>query len=242
MAVTVTSICTMALRKIKVLAAGETIETSDLTDLADELRRMLDTWRLEPLIVVADSIRTFDLDTTKNTYTYYADVAADFNGARPTHIKSATLRDSSGMGYPLAPITSTEWSGSSRRSILAQPTGFYFNAAFPIAEVRLDCMPDPNWPIIELVVQDAFDVSTLEADWADAITLAPGYEDALIYNLACRVHQDYGVALPNSIAGLAAAFKAVIKRANLQVPHLMGDFPTRRKDIRGSYDIIAGPR
>lgn len=238
---TVKSMCQQALRKIRVLAAGEDIEDTDTTTVADELRRMLDTWRLENLMIVANTIESFDLDSSKNTYTIYDDAAADFETPRPVAIISATLRDGSGRGWPLAPMTSREWSESSSRTIQAQPSRFYFNAAFPHAEIRLDCMPDTAWPDIELVLQQPFDVSTVQADWTDDLEFPPGYEDAIIYNLAVRVHEDYGVALPRDVGALAMSFKGLIKRANLQVPVLDTDEMDRARGVRGTYDIRRGP-
>jgi hypothetical protein len=241
MPVTVRTICTQALRKIRVLAAGETIETADCTEVSDELRRMLDAWRLENLMIVSTNIESFDLDSSKNTYTIYDDPAADFETPRPVAVLSATLRDGSGRGWPLAPMTSQEWSESSSRSIQAQPSRFYYHAAHPIASVRLDAMPDTAWPTIELTMDGPFEISTVEEDWDDAIVLAPGYENAIIYNLAVAVHEDFGVPLPKTTGALAMGHKKLIKRANFEVPTLDTDEIGHTRGVRGTYDINRGP-
>lgn len=242
MTVTVKSMCQQALRKIRVLANGEDIEAVDTAEVADEMRRMLDTWRLESLMILSNTIESFDLDSSKNTYTIYDDPAADFQTPRPVAVLAATLRDGSGRGWPLAPMTDIEWSESSSRTITAQPSRFYFNAAFPIAQIRLDCMPDTGqWPTIELVTQGPFEVSTVEADWTDEITLAPGYEDAIIYNVGALVAESFGVPIPKSVLAMAHGTKRLIKRANTQVPIAETDDIMRTRGVRGTYDINRGP-
>lgn len=239
MAVTVRTICTQALRKIKVLAAGEAIEETDLTDMADELRRMLDTWRLEPMMILVETVRSFDLSPLKNTYTYYDDAAADFEAVRPVVVLAATMKNADGFSYPLDTMTAIEWSESSNRTIVGRPTRFFYHAAFPIADLRLDCLPDDAWPTIELVTQEPFEVSTVEADWDDDLTFAPGYEDCMIYNLGVRVAGDFSVSPPQGVLAFAASFKALVKRANFDVPELVIEHG--RRGLRGTYDITAGP-
>lgn len=238
---TVRKMATTALRKIKVLANGEDIEDTDLDVLAEEIGRMLDTWKLESLMVVAHTTRSYALDPSKNSYTFYSDVAADFNGPRPVSISSATLRDDSGRGWPLAELTAEQWSASSTRTIQSRPSGFYYEPSFPIAYIKLDAMPDTAWPLLELVTMEGATIDVAEAAYDTEITFAPGYEDAIIYNLATRVHEDFGVPLPKDVAGFAMSFKALIKRANLTVPLMVTDVPVSRGQRRGTYDIRGGP-
>jgi hypothetical protein len=222
-----------AMKKIGVLARSAVPTDAEYTDGIAELRSMLDTWRLEGLMIYSRSLRSFSLLPGRASYTYGE--GGNFDAPRPTSIESATIRDDAGLAWPLAPITDVEYSRLYNRSTVARPTRFYFRPSYPIAEVRFDTIPDGD--NVEFAVMDELE---LPANPDEDIDFPPGYEDCIVYNLGLRLCPDFSVDVPRDVLALAGNFAALIKRKNLTIPTSFIDGP-HRKGALGTYDITQGP-
>lgn len=230
---TLKALINTAMRKAKIIGAGEEAAPEDFQDVLADLRRMVGNWRLEPLMIYVNARKQFDLQPGAASYPIGDGAAWDTE--RPIRILAATILDGAGGTFPLTEITATEYSRHSHKSRVGRPRHFFYEATFPMAAVRFDCVPDD--PTVELVVQESLtipDVLTAELEFPE------GYEDALIYNLAVRIAPDFGKPATPEIVGLAVSYKALVKRANTVVPTAYIESPVGANVI-GTYDINAGP-
>lgn len=231
MATTTKRIVTASMRKLGVLPRGKEPTAKELADCKAELRTMIDTWRLEKLMVVANQLVTFDLDPAKRLYTYSSALNSDFVGERPVAILSAVINDGAGMTYPLESMTVSEYSDLDNAAQAGTPSRYCFIASHPAASIGFDCLP--MQPSITLTVQAP--ILTLPAVDTEEMELAPGYEDALIYNLAVRTAPDFEVDLDRNgvIAGMAGSAKRLIKQTNFELPRAHPRHPM----TSGRFDI-----
>ncbi len=221
-----------AMRKPGILAAGEEASPEEFRDVKAELMRMIDTWRLEELMVYVNTIEQFSLQPGAAAYAI-GDGAA-WDTPRPVKIPYATIKDGAGGSFPLVALTSAEYSQLGHKGSVGRPRAFYYQPSMPIGEVRFDKIPDD--PTVELVLSQPL---TLPEQLTDTISFPPGYEDALIYNLAVRICPDFGKTASNELVGLAVGSKRLIKNTNAQVPTLKIEHGVR--PVLGTYDIHAGP-
>ena len=221
MATTTKRIVTRAMRKLGVLPRGREPKETELADCKAELRSMLDTWRLEKLMVVANSIVDFELDPAKRIYTYSAASNSDFVGERPVSILGASISDGATQ-WPLDEMTVKEYSQlNGQADAPGTPTRFCFIKTYPQAQFGLDCLPLE--PSIRLVVQAP--IVTLPAVDTTEFELAPGYEDALFYNLALRIAPDFEVQPDQVTIAMAGSAKRLIKQANFELPEVSPRHP-----------------
>lgn len=218
--------------KAKILAAGEEAAPAEFQDVLADIRRMVDTWRLENLMIYVNARKQFDLQP--GAASYAIGDGALWDQERPIDILSASIKDGAGGSFPLRKLASTEYSELSHKGSVGRPTSFYYHATYPIAAVLFNKVPDD--PIVELVVQESL---VLPTDLSAEMDFPPGYEDCLIYNGAVRICGDFGKSPSQELLGLAIASKALVKRANVQVPLLKIEHGVGL--IPGTYDINAGP-
>lgn len=230
---TLKSVINTAMRKARILAAGEEASPEDFQDVKDELFRMVKTWRLENLMVYVNQIEQFDLQPGAAAYTIGD--GATWDTERPIKIMSATLKDGAGVSYPLVSLTASEFSQLSHKGESGRPSRFYYHPTYPVAEVRFSKIPDD--PFVELVMQQSLSLPT---QLTDELEFPEGYDDAIIHNLAVRICPDFGKTAKPELLGLAVSFKTLIKRANATVPILKTD-ELRSTNTLGTYDINAGP-
>lgn len=229
-------IVTRAMRKLGFLARTAEPKDTELADAKNELRSMLDTWRLEKLMVVANSNLVFDLDPTKRIYTYSSASNSDFVSERPVAILAAVIDSGAGERWPLEEITVAEYSALQNPNTPGTPSKFCYAADYPQASIRLNCLP--MQPLLRLTVQAP--LVTLPADDTQEYDLPPGYEDALIYNLAVRIAPDLSVDLDQVTVAMARDSKRLIKLANFELPKSAPRHPQQRSD---RFDITNfGPR
>ena len=237
MATTTTRIVTRAMRKLGALPRGRQPSTTELADCKTELRGMLDTWRLEKLMVVANAIVNFDLDPAKRLYTYSSALNSDFVGERPVSILGASISDGTTQ-WPLDEMTVKEYALlNGQADAPGTPQRFCYFKTFPQAQIGLDCLPME--PSIRLIVQAP--LVSLPAVDTEEFELAPGYEDAIFYNLAVRLAPDFEVELDQVTIAMAQSAKRLIKQANFELPEVSPRHPHQggeRFDINNFGPVV----
>lgn len=211
-----------ALRVINVLASGETPTANEQSDALATLNSMLDAWRTESLMVYA--LRTEQLAMT-GAASYTVGTGGDLNTTRPVKIESAYWRNGD-VDYPLRLADAKAWAGVADKSTAGTPDWLYYEPAYPLGVVHLT--PAPSSGTLHLVTWTPF--AALGAN--DPVALPPGYEEAIVYQLAARLAIEYGRGVPPDVAALARAAKTDIKRANFRVPKMDIGFSGRRYDIQ----------
>ena len=213
-----------ALRKIGVLASGETPGADMIQDGLSDLNAMLDAWSADGAMVYASTPESFSLSSGKQTYTIGA--GGDFDTTRPSRIEFGTI-SLNGVELMLkGPVSTAEWAGS-YKSLIGMPFSFWYNATSPLGEVRFDATPAQTYPL-NLYTSGQLARVALN----DTMSLPPAYEDALVYNLAVRMAPEYPAHKDLTVvATLAQESKIAVKRLN-QKPIVMNlNERYRRPDI-----------
>lgn len=207
---------TAALRKLGVVASGESVSSSEAIDGLSETNRMLARWSNDGLIVHTKVREALSLVVGTQDYTMGS--GADFDTTRPLKIEEATILDaSSNLEYSLRKVTLKEWASIADKSQTSTlPTDLFIAGTYPNETLYLYPVPSSA----HTLVLWSWKPLTAIASLTTAISLPPGYDDAMIYNLALRLAPEYGRAVPDVVAGLAVDSLAAIKRMNIKPSYL----------------------
>ena len=168
-----------ALRKAGVtLGPQRTPSPAQFQDAIDELNRLLGSLSCDPLWIYGQDILSLPLDG-KTVYTIGIDPTgsrppADFAVTVPKGITEAVYV-SGGAHYEVLLLTPQQWAQQCH-------AGVYFDRGYPIANLYLNGQPSTGnldlytWHVIPSV-----------AGLGDVVVIPPGYEDAIVLNLACRL-------------------------------------------------------
>lgn len=257
MATSVKSIIDQALRKLGAVGTGEQAGADEHADALAALRVMLDTWSLEALLVPFTVTEQFDLTPGQAFYSMGPD--GDWVTTRPTRIEQIRLLGDDGRSTyipeasrnglrdqaSVEPGAPSAWLGQADGlrwfvSFNALPLGgaALVTSRKPFDVDALDnfARPYDETAGAETVYPSGFVLSGIQTPLA----FPPGYEAAIIYNLAVHLAPEYkGLDLPPMVVDQAARAKALIKIANTQPVDLVLDPVLTGR--RGPYDIRLGP-
>jgi hypothetical protein len=139
-------------------------------------------------------------------------VYAEFNCPRPVSIESANFINANGESFDLEPMSSQSWSREPDKSASGRVVRrYYLESSYPLATIYL--LPTTTqsgckieiWSWVQLVQFDAV---------TDTFDLPPGYEAAVVMNLAIDLAAAYGRQVSPSTAARAAQYKTVIQGVN----------------------------
>lgn len=205
---TTLEIITKALQKIGAVTKSETISADDAADALSSLNAMISSWSLDSLLVYASILESFTLTAGDSSYTIGS--TGDFNTSRPTEILSAYIRDNT-TDTGLNIITEEEYDTISVKSFSGKPSLICYTPSYPLGTIKLDKLPDQTYTLF-LLSKKPFSSYAL----SDDVTLPPGFERAIVYNLALELAPEYGQPLDASVASIARDSLSLIKTANVR--------------------------
>jgi hypothetical protein len=201
------------------------------------LNRLMDQWSAEfaPLFNIIDGFTgapTPGWTLTPGTAAYTIGVAG-LLGVRPTQISEIYLLDGNSVSYYLVPITADEFARLVYKVAPGRPDRYYAN--FNEQTIQLTFYPTPAYADqVHCMYQDRMQ---LFANASTVVNLPPGYEEALIYNLALRLLPALGKQIPPDVASRASWAKGVITLANTNTYMLQNPMPTMKKRF---FNILTG--
>lgn len=222
-----------SLRKLGVIAVGETVNANDEAICLEALNAWLDAANANRLTLYAIARNVHDLVADQAAYTIGS--GADFDQFRPTEIDSASVILDPTADEPVEvpigrPLTRDEYQRLAVKSLSSTyPSHYYYNQdvnASGFGTVTLYPVPDSSTPDFVIYAPKHLTEVTA-ANIASTLVLPPGYRRMLIYNLAQEVAADFEKAVTAEIATIAAESKADVQIANfkpseLKFPRLMG--------------------
>lgn len=223
-----------AYRRLGVIATNEEPNAAEAQDALDTLNDMLDTWSLENLLVLGETITTQVLTPLKQSYTI--GTGGDIAITWPTQIDQAQLRVTSvtpNLDLPLRILNDQEYAQirlKTQQSTYVQ--AIYFNATYPLGTMFV-------WPVptqAETLVLWTKDVVASFATLDTNVTLGRGYPRALRYNLALELAAEHGRLIPPEVERLARDSRAVLKRSNTTPELAMLDLPAGQRSDYGAYN------
>lgn len=208
MAVTALDIIKRSLRLLGVKGAGEKLDSSEANDAFLALNSLVDSWNNESLMIYNLELVTHVL--TPGTGAYTIGPGATINTTRPQNIKSAYINDGN-ADWPIIIINDEQfnriWDKTTQSSY---PEYLYYRSDYPTGTIEV-------WPVpsaAHTLNLSVWNQLTAFASTAAEVSLPPGYQRALEFNLALEIAPEYG-ANPSPIVGSTAVqSKSKIKAIN----------------------------
>ncbi|GAC1403859.1 MAG: hypothetical protein NVSMB64_06230 [Candidatus Velthaea sp.] len=229
-ALTALDLIKSSLRLIRALGPGRGAGPAELADALLVLNSMIDSWNTEDLNIWLIQRDVYNLVAGTQTYTYgiggVFDTTSGNAVVKPNNFERAGLITSvSGpLELPLQLINVDDWAAIPIKNVASTiPTRLYNDGAFPLATLSLWPVPSVNAQIALYVEHGIPQFATTAA----TVVLPPGYFDALRYNLAVQLSDEWavrpGVKLTDNVVRLAIELKARIKSANMETQYLRCD-------------------
>jgi len=232
---TVRDLVTRALRVATIVGAGEVPDADDAADALLSLNLMLDAWQAERLYVFAVVERLGTL--VAGTATYTVGAGATFNVPRPQRIEWAYTRDSQNYDRDVDVVPDQVFAAISLKSLgNVFPTVLWYETAYPLGVIHL-------WPLPPAGLVLHFGAWTVLSEYTslnDAVSLPPGYEDAIVFSLAERICPEYGKAVSPDLMKQAINARANIQQDNLPDMRVMCEFTGGDSRPLGYGDYVAG--
>jgi hypothetical protein len=174
-----------ALRKAAItLGPQRTPSSAQFQDAIEELNRMIGSWNCDRLNIYSISRNQFPL-TGAGSYTIgqVPGMLADFDAPRPQAIERANVINGS-IRYSVGLVTPAQWAEITVQALPNTiPYVLYNDRAYPLSTLFLYGQPVGG---MELELYTWFAIQTFQK-LEDVVMLPPGYEDALVLNLAVRL-------------------------------------------------------
>lgn len=217
-----------SMRLIQVSAADTDLTAAELDDGIQSLNRMLDQWGVEELMLYQVIRETFTLTQGTNPYTIgYGGV---WNTVRPIKIVGAYLTLNNGslpVDYPMGILEAEDYNAIRLKTLSTNfPAYLYYQPSFPVAEAYIYPVFAPNDPSTQgpaTITLTSWKPLPLITDPTCYIELPPGYWEAIVFNLAVRIAEEYQFDIRATTVALAQNALRIIKRMNQRTPTLQTD-------------------
>jgi hypothetical protein len=222
-------IITAAFNKIQVTA----VTTAQTADALINLNNMVSMLGADGLMY-AVSTESFTATVADPEYTIGS--GADWDTARPINVISCYLRDSENYDWPIKVMAGKDYTRLSNKSWSARPSQLYFLPEYPVAKIIFDAAPDYAYTVV-LELQKNFTEFALTTT---TVTLPNEYKEALVYNLAVSLGEDWGRTIPNTVIVKAEQYKEIIASliaSQRKIPRAKFDFGGFR-GAGGDYSVV----
>jgi len=211
-----------ALRKAGVtLGPQRTPSPAQYQDGIEEVNRLIGSLSCDRLFIFTNQRFEFPLNPGQKTFTIGIDptgqATPDFSAPRPQFIERANIIQNN-LRYPLALLTVLQWPQIRAQDLPTTiPQGLYNDRAYPLATLYLYGQPMAgcSLELFYWYLVPAF----LSPD--DVVLLPPGYEDALVLNLAVRLAPHFQREVPPAVARDAQL--ALMRLESINAPQPIAD-------------------
>lgn len=226
---TVRDILKASLRKIEAIATGETPDAAELSESLSAMNMLLDSWSNENLFIYSKVREEFNFVASQYQYTMGS--GGDFSTTRPLTIEQVLVKEPGAdpvFETPVEIITKDEYSQITVKVTETDiPTKVYPDYGNPL--VTLNFWGVPGDSSYKAVIYSAKALTTFTtSQYSTSLTFPPGYERALVYNLALELAPEFGKVPSADVYRSASESKAAIKRKNI-IPKYMGTDPGVRQ-------------
>jgi hypothetical protein len=231
MTTTVREIISSSLLKINAIQPGEIPTDGDLDISLESLMGLVDSWSNERLMIY--TINPYYFEATAGKQIYTMGPGGDWNTPRPMAIQQAYLRlnaqvnntnpvtfsfPSDVADLPIAMANDAQWASIAVKQLSAVfPTIMYDDGNYPLRNIYLYPIPNQH-QVVALWLWEPLD-NFISLD--ETIEFPPGYERAIIYNLAMELAPEFGKVLSEEVIGTATDSKMAIAAINSS-PQMMG--------------------
>lgn len=198
-----------SLQKIGALVKGEAPAADEADDGLDSLNQLIESWANDSLLCYARTWESFSLSGGTASYTIGS--GGTFNTTRPFDIVQAYVRNGT-IDYALGYIDDQAYNSISFKSIQGIPEFINSDNAYPLATLRLYPVPSAAYTLFLLTEKPLTGFATLDT----SVSLPPGWERALIHNLALELAPEYQQQPDPSIVAIAKESLGMIRVASVK--------------------------
>lgn len=202
-----------SMRLVKALGAGETPTDDEVQDGLTALNDMLDAWSIQNLAIYQVQTESFTWASGNATRTMGD--GGDFDTTRPVEIEGMFQRQND-IDYPIQKATQQQYSAivdkTTQSSIV---TWIYPDMAYPLATLYAWPVPSVN---ASIHIQSWKALQSFPNATTD-VALPPGYREAVAYNLAVRIADEYEATVSPSVFRRAASSLRTVKQRNNRTPN-----------------------
>lgn len=217
-----------AMRLIQVSAVDVDLTANELKDGLESLNRMLDSWSLDELMLYQVTREQFPLVTNQNPYSI--GLGGDFETVRPTRIVGAYLELNNGsipVDYPMQVLNWDDYDAIRLKTLSTNfPNYLYYQPSFPLGEIYIYPVFAPNDPATigpAYLHLTSWKPLPIIVDPTAALEFPPGYWEAIVFNLAVRIAEEYQFDIRETTVQLATSALKRLKRINQRTPTLQTD-------------------
>jgi hypothetical protein len=192
-----------------------TLSDNDSQTILRFLNRMVDSWSTENAMIYAISTETLALSAGVATY-----LSSGLAGGRPVNVGAINVTYG-GVNYDLTKIDATAYSQIGIPSIQAIPTQVYIDMGMPNATFTF--FPVPFAPMVANVDCQRLLAST-PITLTTSVVMPPGYERALVCNLAKEICPVFMRQVTNDIREAAMKSMKALKKINFTPLVMRTDF------------------
>jgi len=233
-----------AMRLIQVSSSDTDITAAELDDGIESLNRMLDSWSADELMLYHVVRESFWLESGKNPYTIGID--GDFDTTRPIKIVGANLvlyNAGIPVTYPMQVINWDAYNAIRLKTLATNiPGSLYYDAEFPLGSCYIYPLfsPSNSATSAQITLSSWKPLAVIESA-TDTMEFPPGYWEALVYNLALRLAEEYQFEVRANTQNLAAMSLKRVKRINQRTQALSYDASLMNTNQR-RYNIYSDGR
>ncbi len=197
-------IITKAMQKCGILTMNESPTPNEANDALDALNALVASYANDSMMCFARTWEQFTL--TGGTGTYTIGPSGDFNTVRPVYIADCYVRLGT-TDYDVTVISDEIYTGITQKNVPGIPDWVNFDNGYPLATLKFSPLPSSSYQVF-LLTEKALTAFTLDG----AVSLPPGWERLLIFNLPDEIAGDYGVEVPDSVQKVAMQSKAAVQK------------------------------
>lgn len=206
---TARTIVKKSLQKIGALIKNEEPSADEANDGLDALNAMIASWSNDSLNIYARAWETFPLTSSAS---YTIGVGGNFNTSRPTNIVDSYVRSGT-IDYPITIVDDEAYNSISFKSLQGIPQFLNYDNAYPLGNIRLYPVPSASYSLFLLTEKALTEFATLDTE----LSMPPGTERALIYNLGIELAPEYSQQISAEHAKIAGDSLGLIRGKVAQV-------------------------
>jgi hypothetical protein len=224
-----------ALREIGAFGSEETPQAEGTNDALKTLNRMWGGWNADLGNIYSETLDSLTLVPSTASYTIGPDFGV-FNVTRPVQILAAQLRYATNTDLPIEIISFDKYQEVSNKTSSADVVQYLaYNATYPNGVIYV-------WPVptVAYVIRLTSKKILSDFDLDTTLSLPPGYEDAIVLNLAVRLSQGWGRPVSQMLYSSALEAKSIITRANTVIEEMETDPALPGQGRKGRFNWKIG--
>jgi len=200
---------------------------------------MISSWSNDSMLAISRKREVFSVSDNKTSYSIGPNLTElpddesgiDFVTVRPIEIISATVKLGN-VDYPLSIIADDSYiDGLAIKNTLGIPRLLNYDNAYPTGNIFLYPTPSADYSITLMSDKPLLKLETLDSSF----DFPPGWEEAVIYNLAIRLAGQYGQPVTAILDKMAKESLGSIRKAILRNRNLDANYRNKTNNVYSGW-------